>query len=74
MLTLPLSSAENTGILTARTPTFDIDIYDPNAAQAVEELVRNHFEEKGAILGRTKLLAQARNSVQMRRAVRQDFR
>ena len=48
-------SAENTGILTARTPTFDIDIYDPNAAQAVEELVRNHFEEKGAILGRTGL-------------------
>ena len=48
-------SAENTGILTARTPTFDIDIYDPDAAQAVEELVRNHFEEKGAILGRTGL-------------------
>jgi AAA domain/Bifunctional DNA primase/polymerase, N-terminal len=48
-------SAENTGILTARTPTFDIDLYDPNAAQAVEELVRNHFEEKGAILGRTGL-------------------
>ena len=45
-------SAENTAILTARTPTFDIDIYDPNAAQAVEELVRNHFEEKGTILGR----------------------
>ena len=48
-------SAENTGILTARTPTFDIDIYDPNAAQAVEELVRNHFEEKGVIFGRTGL-------------------
>ena len=45
-------SAENTGILTARTPTFDIDIYDPAAAQAVEVLVRNHFEEKGIILGR----------------------
>jgi hypothetical protein len=48
-------SAENTGILTARTPTFDIDIYDPDAAQAAEELVRNHFEEKGVILGRTGL-------------------
>ena len=48
-------SAENTGILTARTPTFDIDIYDPNAAQAVEELVRNHFEEKGVFLARTGL-------------------
>jgi hypothetical protein len=48
-------SAENTGILTARTPTFDIDLYDPNAAQAVEELVRNHFEEKGAIVARTGL-------------------
>ena len=23
-------SAENTGILTARTPTFDIDLYDPH--------------------------------------------
>ena len=48
-------SAGNTGILTARTPRFDIDIYDPAAAQAVEELVRNNFEEKGAILGRTGL-------------------
>ena len=45
-------SAENTGILTARTPTFDIDILDPDAAQAVEDLVREYFEEKGVILTR----------------------
>src|ERR1700722_11707177 len=48
-------SAETTGILTARTPTFDIDVHDADAAQAVEELVRNHFEEKGVILARTGL-------------------
>jgi hypothetical protein len=44
--------AENTGVLTARTPAFDIDIKDPDAAAAVEQLVRQHFEEKGEILPR----------------------
>jgi hypothetical protein len=48
-------NAENTGLLTARTPTLDIDLDHANAAQAVEELVRNHFEKKGTILGRTGL-------------------
>ena len=43
---------ENTGVLTARTPTFDIDILDPDAAQAVEDLVRELLEERGEILTR----------------------
>jgi hypothetical protein len=45
-------SAENTGVITTRTPTFDIDILDPDAARAVEDLVREYFEEKGVILTR----------------------
>lgn len=44
--------AENTGILTARTPALDIDIKDPDAAAAIERLVRELFEEKGEILPR----------------------
>jgi RecA-family ATPase len=36
--------ATNTGILTCRTPAIDIDITDPNAADAVEELLHEHFE------------------------------
>jgi putative DNA primase/helicase len=46
------SAAKNTGVLTARTPAFDIDINDPDAAAAVEHLAREHFEEKGDILVR----------------------
>jgi hypothetical protein len=45
--------ANNTGILTKLTPTFDIDIRNPEAATAVEELVRERFEERGYILVRT---------------------
>jgi Bifunctional DNA primase/polymerase, N-terminal len=45
--------ADNTGILTRTTPTFDIDILDEAAARAVEELVRTHYEEHGRILVRT---------------------
>jgi hypothetical protein len=43
--------ARNTGILCQRVPTFDIDVMHP-AAQAVEELVRAHYEEAGPILVR----------------------
>ena len=42
----------STGILTARTPALDIDILDPEAAKAVEKLVREHFEERGYVLAR----------------------
>jgi putative DNA primase/helicase len=44
--------ARNTGILTAYTPPLDIDILNPAAAQAVEDLVRERFEERGYILVR----------------------
>ena len=43
----------NTGILTERTTTLDIDILDPDAAQYVEELVRDMFDEAGTVLVRS---------------------
>ena len=43
---------ESTGILTARTPAFDIDILDPEAAQAVEDLVHERFDERGTVMVR----------------------
>ena len=39
----------NTGILCETEPCLDIDIEDPDAAAAVEALVRERFEEHGAI-------------------------
>jgi hypothetical protein len=45
--------AINTGILTKLTPAFDIDILNPEAAAAVEDLARERFEEHGYILVRT---------------------
>lgn len=42
----------NTGILTRLTPAFDIDILDPEAAEAVEKLARERFEEFGCFLVR----------------------
>jgi 8-oxo-dGTP pyrophosphatase MutT (NUDIX family) len=42
----------NTGILTRTAPTFDIDVPEPEAAEAVEALVRELFEERGYILVR----------------------
>ena len=42
----------NTGVLTERTTTLDIDILDPDAAQYVEELVRDMFGEAGTVLVR----------------------
>jgi hypothetical protein len=45
--------ASNTGILTQRTPTLDIDITNPEAAEAVEALARKRLEERGCVLVRT---------------------
>jgi hypothetical protein len=45
--------ATNTGILTQLTPTIDIDITNPEAAEAVEALARERFEERGFMLVRT---------------------
>jgi hypothetical protein len=39
----------NTGVLCATEPCLDIDIEDPDAAEAVEALVRERFEEHGTI-------------------------
>jgi hypothetical protein len=44
--------AKGTGILTAYVPTFDIDVLVPEAAVAVEDLVRERFDEHGPILVR----------------------
>src|SRR6516164_3052625 len=46
------SGATNTGILTRTTPVLDIDVLDPKAAQAVEDMVRDRFEEHGYVLAR----------------------
>ena len=43
---------ENTGIITRRTPALDLDILNPEAAEAAEELVRENFEEGGYVLPR----------------------
>jgi hypothetical protein len=42
----------NTGALTKRTPALDLDILNPNAADAAEELVRERFEKRGFVLTR----------------------
>ena len=42
----------NTGVLTERTTTLDIDILDPDAAHYVEDLVRDMFGEAGTVLVR----------------------
>jgi DNA-binding transcriptional ArsR family regulator len=44
--------ANNTGALTAPMPTFDGDITHPEAARAVEDLVRERYEEVGCLLVR----------------------
>jgi hypothetical protein len=44
--------ATNTGLLTKFAPCVDIDITDPAAADAVEALAREHFEERGSVLVR----------------------
>jgi Bifunctional DNA primase/polymerase, N-terminal len=45
-------TARNTGILARNTPALDIDIFDEGAAQAVEDLTREWFEELGWVLVR----------------------
>jgi RecA-family ATPase len=49
------ASAVNTGILTRSVPCLDIDILNQDAAEAVEQLVRERFEEGGHILVRVGL-------------------
>jgi Bifunctional DNA primase/polymerase, N-terminal len=44
--------AVNTGVLTKRVPTLDVDILNEEAVRAIEELVREHHEEHGHILPR----------------------
>jgi putative DNA primase/helicase len=44
--------AGNTGILTRHMPTLDCDLLNEEAVRAVEEHVRQHFEERGYILPR----------------------
>jgi Bifunctional DNA primase/polymerase, N-terminal len=44
--------AINTGILTRLTPTLDLDILNEEAARAVEDMVRERFEERGYVLTR----------------------
>ena len=43
----------NTGILCRTTPAIDIDILNLDAARAVEDLAREHFEDGGYFLVRT---------------------
>jgi AAA domain/Bifunctional DNA primase/polymerase, N-terminal len=42
----------NTGVLTMRAPTLDIDILNTEAADALEELARDMFEDRGYLLVR----------------------
>jgi hypothetical protein len=41
--------ARNTGVLTRNCPTLDIDVLDEAAAEAVERLTRDRFEERGEL-------------------------
>jgi bifunctional DNA primase/polymerase-like protein len=47
--------AHNTGVLAKFTPGLDLDIMDVAAAEALETLAREHFEERGHFLVRTGL-------------------
>src|SRR5215831_17959678 len=42
----------NTGVRTSNAPAFDIDIRNPEAAEAAEELVRNLYADRGTLLTR----------------------
>jgi hypothetical protein len=44
--------AASTGILTALNPALDVDILNPEACEAVEQLIRARYEEAGRILVR----------------------
>jgi Bifunctional DNA primase/polymerase, N-terminal len=43
----------NTGVLCSRTPTLDIDLSYPEAAEATADMVREWFDGRGTILTRT---------------------
>ena len=66
----------NTGVLTRTSPAFDIDILDPEAAEAVERLARERFEESGVFpvrfgkrLARKPLMASNANPAFLARAI-----
>jgi hypothetical protein len=42
----------NTGILAKRTPGLDLDLFNPQAAEACEAHVRERFEERGYVMTR----------------------
>ena len=42
-------SHKNTGILTKYTPAIDVDLLNPEAAEAIETLLRSLFEERGIL-------------------------
>jgi hypothetical protein len=46
------SGYKSTGLITRLTPALDVDIYNPEAAKAVEALVRKNFEKRGKVLVR----------------------
>jgi putative DNA primase/helicase len=46
------SGYNSTGLITRLMPALDVDIYNPEAAKAVEELVRERFEARGKLLVR----------------------
>jgi hypothetical protein len=45
-------AAANTGILTRRTPTLDLDILDEEAIRAIEEHIHDRYDEGGYVLPR----------------------
>jgi hypothetical protein len=45
-------NAGNTGALTRLMPTLDADIHNPEAAEAIEQMVRERFEDHGTVLVR----------------------
>jgi hypothetical protein len=47
-----IPQAVSTGFLTRATPTIDIDILNPEAAEAIEVLAKERFEERGHVLVR----------------------
>ena len=54
-------TAHNTGCLCRRMPTLDADILNPEAAQAIEDLVRDRYEaDRGYVLVRIGLAPSER--------------
>ena len=64
--------AINTGVLTRTVPTFDVDILNEDAARAVEDMVREHYEETGPPPDADRSAAEACLSVSHRCAVQED--